>query len=149
MTVANTIGFWRGDKNPIGIWRGLASKLRLMFEGKAYTYNEGNWYGPKKLVDWPHPAAQGVGELGIFLVPNKDGKPVLALQPHDFQDALILCAARMIATGTTFSTCLNCKTPFLRGGARRSKRRGDARFCGDPCKWQYHNEMRRKAKKKS
>jgi hypothetical protein len=146
LAVANTIGYWDGDRNPVRKWRQMADKLRMMFEGKAYDWSERS--RPAKQVEWPHPAAQHIGDLGIFLVPHKDGKPVLALRPHDFQDALILCAARTIATGTTLGTCLHCQTLFLRGGEKRSKRRGDARFCSDPCKWGYHNEVRRKAARK-
>lgn len=143
LTVANTIGGWR-DETPVFIWHRVAERLRLMFERKAYEFP---WRGPKKLVDWPHPAAQNIGELEIFLIPDKDGKPVLSLQPHDFQDALYLYAARMIAIGTTFQICEQCKIPFLSGGTRGNNRRGDARFCSDECRYSYHNEVRRKARK--
>ena len=145
LTVANTIGFWRGDKNPIHIWRSMATKLQLMFAGKDYVYERDQSKHRKKEVQWPHPAAQHIGELEIFLVPDKDGKPVLALRPQDFQDALILYAARMIATGTTFQICEHCKSPFLSGGAR-GKKRGDSRFCSDECRYGFHNAKRRKRK---
>jgi hypothetical protein len=139
LTVANTIGFWGGDKHQIGIWQSLAMRLQLMFAGKGYVH--------VKQVQWPHPAAQYVGDLGVFLVPNRDGRPVLALRPHDFQDALILCAARMIATGTKFRICEYCNSPFLAGGAGRGrKKRGDARFCSAEHRWSHHNKVRREAR---
>jgi hypothetical protein len=120
------------------MWRRLAEKLRLMFEGRRFDADN-------QEVKWPHPAAQIVGDLGIFLIPDKDNKPVLAVRPYDLFDALTLVAARMIATGTTTFICENCKTPFLSGGSRgRNKRRGDARFCSDRCRYEFHN--RRKAR---
>lgn len=125
-------------------WRDIASKLRLMFEGKKYISDPENWRGPQIEVRWPDPDAQEVGEIGIYLVPGPDGKPTLSLKPQELQAALTLCAARMIATGTTFTTCLNCKTPFLRGG--QSDRRSDAVFCTSRCKSEYHNKERRKTK---
>jgi hypothetical protein len=118
-------------------WRSLAEKLRRMFEGRRFSLG--------KEYKWPHPAAQDVGDLGVFLIPDKDNKPVLALRPHNIFDALTLVAARMIATGTTTFVCENCKTPFLSGGSRgRNKRRGGARFCSDRCRYEFHN--RRKAR---
>jgi hypothetical protein len=120
-------------------WRFVAQELRFMFEGKQL-----HWGFEYK---WPHPAAQHQGDLGIYLVPDKDNKPLLALRPGDLRQALVLYAARMKATGTTFNICKNCKTPFLSGGSRgRNKKRGDARFCSDECRWKYHNESRRKAR---
>jgi hypothetical protein len=147
-TVASTVGSLpTGMHDSMPAWRGVSYRLRNLFEGKNFAYDEKNWRGPKIPVAWPHPAAQEVGELGIFLVPDKDGKPVLALRAHDVRDALYLAAARMIARGATLGICLNCESPFLRGAG--SKRRGDARFCTPRCKWEYQNEARRKAKSKS
>jgi hypothetical protein len=121
--------------SPPHAWHWLAASLRFMFEGRSF------WAG--KEYKWPHPIAQKVGELGIFLVPDKDNKPVLALRPDNLFDALTLVAARMIATGTTFNICDNCKTPFLTGGSRgRNKRRGDARFCSDRCRYEFHNHRK-------
>jgi hypothetical protein len=137
LKIAHDIGLDEGlSGSPAGM-RYLAEKLRLMFEGRYISLGEE--------YKWPHPAAQQVGELGIYLVPDKDKKPVLALRPDSMFDALTLVAARMIATGTTFNICENCKTPFLTGGSRgRNKRRGDARFCSDRCRYEFHN--RRKAR---
>jgi hypothetical protein len=140
-TCARAVGMMltpqHGD--PMDEWRSSAHKLRLMFKGINYIYDK-NWRATQ--VRWPHPAAQEVGEIGIFLVPGPDGKPTLSLKPQELEAALTLCAARMIATGTTFTTCLNCKSPFLRGG--QSDRRGDAVFCNSRCKSEYHNKERRK-----
>jgi hypothetical protein len=86
--------------------------------------------------------------VGIFLDRDRAGKLKLALKPEDLSNALILYAARMATTGTTFNTCEHCKAPFLSGGAGRNKKRGDARFCSNECRWSHHNEMRRKAKGK-
>jgi hypothetical protein len=125
---------------PVICWYFLARRLRLMFEGKYNQDAVGEFA-------WPDPVAQYQGDLGIFLVPNKDNRPVLALRPHNLEDALILYAARMIAAGTTLNFCKNCKGPFLSGGNRdRRKKRADATFCSDECRWKYHNEARRKAR---
>lgn len=175
LTVANTVGGWSGDKHPIGMWRSVAATLRLMFEGKAYTYapsgmmkttetqdgeihthedfdwvhdeKTDDWYPRQVEVRWPHPAAQNVGELGICLIPGQDGGPVLALRPYDIQGALVLYGARMLATGTNFQTCQHCHTPFLSGAG--GKRRGDARFCSDECRYGFHNATRRKSARKA
>jgi len=124
---------------PVSVWSSLAIELRHMFEGRLVSA-----FG--KEYRWPDPAAQDKGELKFLLVPDKNNKPVLALRPHDIRDALKLYAARMIATGTTFNICENCKAPFLSGGTRFHNKRGDARFCSNDCRWKWHNEARRKAR---
>jgi hypothetical protein len=129
-----------GDK--LFDWYLLARRLRLMFEGKYKPA-----WPTSEQYTWPHPIAQHQGDLGIFLVPDKDNRPVFALRPHDLAGALILYAARMIAAGTTLNSCKNCNGPFLSGGSReRRKKRADATFCSDECRWKYHNEARRKAR---
>jgi hypothetical protein len=54
----------------------------------------------------------------------------------------------MIARGTISQVCEHCGNTFLSGGAGRGKekKRSGSRFCSDECRWQHHNEMRRKAK---
>jgi hypothetical protein len=145
LKIVRAIGTDMPDKEPMAYWSYMAERLQWIFEGKDFVYQEGNFFGPKKEVRWPHPAAQRVGDLGIYLVPNKDGKRVLALRPDNLRDALTLYAARMRATGTTFNTCEYCRAPFMTGGAGlTNKRRGDARFCSDKCRYSHHNEARRK-----
>jgi hypothetical protein len=129
-------GFPDGD--PVIAWQAVTERLRMMFEGRDIVLG--------KEYKWPEPQAQWKGDLGIYLVPDKDGRPVLALRPTDLQSALILYAARIIATGTTFNICEHCKTPFLSGGTRFRNKRGDARFCSSECRWKWHNESRRKAR---
>jgi len=128
----------RGDDVPL--WYAVAYRLRLIFEVKAFVDDEE--------YIWPAPEARHKGDLGVYLIPDKDNKPVLALRPADLEQALVLYAARMHANGTSFGVCKkNCKAPFLSGGSRgRNKKRGDARFCSDECRWKFHNESRRKAR---
>lgn len=126
------------DGDPVIAWRALAERLQDIFKGRS------RYHG--KEYKWPDPAAQGMGELGFYLVPDKDGKPVLALRPDNMQDALALYAARMIATGTNFGICEHCRTPFLSGGTRFRNKRGDSRFCSSDCRWKWHNEQRRKGR---
>jgi hypothetical protein len=70
------------------------------------------------------------------------------LLPPDTGTALIYYAAQMVAAGTKLQNCEHCHLPFLSGGEGRGggKRRRDARFCSDECRWQFHNEARRKRK---
>lgn len=127
----------------LAYWRHTADLLQRMFEGKGFDFSA---RGPAREVHWPHPAAQQVGQLGIFLIPSSEGKRVLALKPESMQDALILYGARMLATGTTFNACEHCHAAFLSGGGtgRTNKRRGGSRFCSDKCRYSYHNEANRK-----
>jgi hypothetical protein len=130
LKVVRALGTIIPDGDRLLNWYDLACDLRLMFQRA-----------------WPHPEAQLIGGLGMFLVSGKDKRPMLALRPVTLEDALKLCASRMITTGTTFNICKNCRAPFLSGGGRaRNKKRGDARFCSDECRWKYHNETRRKAR---
>jgi hypothetical protein len=153
LTVARAMGtiFPQEIGDPVHFWASVAERLRMMFEGRSFHWDNEKKIDisrprPMKEYRWPHPYTQEVGELGIYLVPDKENKPVLALRPQDLQAALKLCAARMIATGTTFNICENCKTPFLSGGIRGRNKRGDARFCSDECRYKFHNESRRKAR---
>jgi hypothetical protein len=130
------LGMPHGDH--VVAWHAVAERLQMMFGGREIIFG--------KEYKWPEPQTQWKGSLGIYLVPDKDKRPVLALRPDDLQSALILYAARMIATGTTFNICEHCKTPFLSGGTRFRTKRGDARFCSSECRWKWHNESRRKAR---
>jgi hypothetical protein len=142
LKIVHALGSLSGSRggDAIAAWQALAEQLRLMFEGKYFVHD--------KEYTWPQPEAQHKGDLGIYLVPGKDNRPVLALRPNNLQQALILYAARMIATGTTFNICENCKTSFLSGGARGRNKRGDARFCSSECRWRHHNEEARRRKHK-
>jgi len=117
-------------------WNELADYLGGIFKGEHEEF----------LYDDDHNAPPLIGEVGIFLDRDRYGKLKLALRPADLQHALILYAARMATTGTTFNTCEHCNTPFLSGGAGggRTKKRADARFCSDKCRWTHHNKVRSK-----
>jgi hypothetical protein len=86
-----------------------------------------------------------VGNLSIYLS-FKAGAPSVHIRPRDLGDALVYCAALMIARGTTAQTCDKCGGPFLEGGDRagNKKRRGGARFCSDKCRYAFHYDARRK-----
>jgi hypothetical protein len=94
--------------------------------------------------------ARIVGELKIYLV-NRGHRVSMHIRPHTTVDALMYVAALEIARGTTFQACAKCGKPFLEGGGRdrRNKKRAGSRFCSDRCRYEYHNEQRRKAKAKS
>ena len=147
LTIARTIGgLTLKDKEELEGWDKLADYLRGIFKGhhEAFGYLDAEMMGAE--VDPNNPPL--IGSVGIYLDRDKTGKLKLALKPNDLANALILYAARMATTGTTFNTCEHCNTPFLSGGSGRDKKRGDARFCSSECRWKHHNEMRRKAKGK-
>jgi hypothetical protein len=125
------------EKEELEHWDELADYLGGIFKGehKEFLYEEHEPDAPPL-----------IGEVGIFLDRDRHGKLKLALRPADLGHALVLYAARMATTGTALHTCEHCNTPFLSGGSGRSKKRGDARFCSDACRWKHHNEVRRKAK---
>src|SRR5262249_36607146 len=131
LTIARTIGgLSLDDKEELEDWRELADYLRGIFKGehKEFGYAEDEPNGPPL-----------IGQMGIFLDRDKTGKLKLALKPEDLGNALILYAARMATTGTTFNTCEHCKSPFLGGGSGQNKKRADARFCSPACRWRHHN----------
>jgi hypothetical protein len=75
---------------------------------------------------------------------------LLHIHPKSTRAALIYRAAQMVAQGTASQVCKHCGTLFLEGGERdHRKKRAGSRFCGDKCRYEYHNEKRRKAKQKS
>jgi hypothetical protein len=141
LAVSRAIGAESNKGDSVETWYQIAERLRFVFEGQAWSRRS-----HEKVLRRPDPETQYVGELGIFLVPDKNNKPVLALRPDNLQQALEFTAARMKATGTTFNVCEHCKSPFLSGGVRFRAKRGDAKFCSDACRWKWHNETRRKAK---
>jgi hypothetical protein len=85
-------------------------------------------------------------EVGVYLIPDEHGGRRLVLRPRDETQALVLQAARRLATGTEMLFCDHCNTGFLSGGPGRgkNKRRAGARFCSDKCRWDHNNERRRK-----
>jgi hypothetical protein len=92
-----------------------------------------------------------VGPLSVFLS-NRTHQPIaMHIRPDTTHEALLYIAARMIAQGTTFQTCNKCGKPFLEGGERggRNKKRAGSRFCSDKCRYEYHNELRRKTARKT
>jgi hypothetical protein len=89
-----------------------------------------------------------VGPLSVFLS-GRPSQPIsIRIRPGDTHDALLYVAAGMIAQGTTAQECDNCGKPFLEGGGRggRGKKRAGSRFCSDQCRYEFHNEARRKKK---
>jgi hypothetical protein len=85
---------------------------------------------------------QYVGTLDVLLAPGS-----LQIRPQSTYGALIYRAAEMVAHGTTARTCDKCGKPFLEGGERANgnRKRSGSRFCSDKCRYEYHNEARRKA----
>jgi hypothetical protein len=144
LTIARAVGglLPEEEREELENWDELADYLRGIFRGEHKDF----LYYPDEIESKSSPL---IGEMGIFLDRDKDGKLKFALRPSDLSNALILYAAQMATTGTTFNTCEHCRLPFLGGGTGRSpnKRRSDARFCSDECRYNYHNEMRRKTRK--
>ena len=116
---------------PLETWIDLAGWIQRIFAIRE-----------QKISDLP------VGPLTMFLS-SRPRQPIsMHIRPQDTHAALLYVAARMIAQGTTFQTCNKCDKPFLEGGERggRNKKRAGSRFCSDKCRYEYHNEERRKAR---
>jgi hypothetical protein len=64
--------------------------------------------------------------------------PVLVFRPKRLVDALWLQLARFVAQGGAVLTCEECGKDFGVG----AKKRADARFCGDTCRFRFHNKRR-------
>jgi hypothetical protein len=117
---------------PLRAWIDLAGWIQRIFALREH----------KKDFDIP------IGPLSIFLS-NRSGQPIsMQIRPDSTNDTLLYIAASMVARGTAVQTCNKCGKPFLEGGERdpRNKKRAGSRFCSDKCRYEYHNEERRKAK---
>jgi len=89
------------------------------------------------------------GALDIY-VSYRSGRPSIQMRPPMARYALYYCAAQMIARGTTAHACDKCGALFVGGGERsKNKKRAGSRFCSDTCRYEYHNEARRKAARKA
>jgi hypothetical protein len=118
------------ESEPLYFWLHFAQTIQLMFEGRR----PGTIYP--------------VGTMVINLACKSDGSCFMTVRPQKTEDALVYHAAQMIAKGTISQTCEQCGTAFLSGGTAsgKDKKRGDARFCSDECRWKFHNESRRRAR---
>ena len=136
------------EAEPLGLWETHQFLLRQIFGGKLTDKAE--WRATKANPIPPSDlnSAQHVGNVSIYLIPDKERGMRLVIRANNLWQALPLYAARMAAKGTTkLSTCKYCDTPFLSGRAGRGKgRRSDSRFCSDKCRYSYHNEAKRKSR---
>ncbi|MET4245486.1 hypothetical protein [Bradyrhizobium sp. RT10b] len=115
-------------------WIAAANTVQLIFSLR--TFDE---------FDLPPQVIAPHDHLSLLL----SNRPVrLHIQPSSTRAALIYHAAQMVAQGTTSRTCNKCDKPFLEGGERdpRNKKRAGSRFCSDKCRYEFHNQARRKAK---
>jgi hypothetical protein len=126
-------GYVRAE--PLTNWIDLAVDIQLMFFGRE---------AQKRLQQ---DVERAFGRFRLHLSYTSSG-PAVSIRPDDMRSALVYHASQMIAKGTALQTCRNCKEPFLGGGHSHNgnKKRADARFCSERCRWTYHNEVRRKTK---
>ena len=120
------------------MWARLADQIQAMFHAREIRRG------------LPRDLDTTVGRLEIDLVFGTDGVS-MRLSPVDTGSALVYHAAQMVTNGTKLHNCEKCGSPFLTGGEARGggKRRRDARFCSDECRYGYHNELRRKIARKT
>ena len=125
-------------KESIERWINCADEIQAMFFGQ-----EAHPDVQKDLVISPFI------QLQIHLLYRPEGIS-MHMFPQSTGDALIYHAAQMVTRGTKLQNCAYCRSLFLSGGdVRRSgKRRSDALFCSDECRWKHHNDVRSKAKRK-
>jgi hypothetical protein len=121
------------DRESVQYWYGLSQTIKALF------------HGPRGHIF----SGRGYGGIEIYLSAGS-GVTEVRLRPSSTMAMLTYHAAQMIAAGTTIQTCTQCGSSFLGGGSgagrRGPKKRADARFCSDRCRWTYHNEQNRKSK---
>jgi hypothetical protein len=112
-------------------WVRCADEIQAMF------------YGRKIRTGLPEDLMSHAGSLEIVLFYTRDGVS-MRLFPRDTGSALIYHAAQMVTNGTKVANCEFCRSPFLSGGNARGggKRRRDARFCSNDCRWKFHAQVR-------
>jgi hypothetical protein len=136
LKIARAIGMLHSDMAPLDGWNeSLLEWIKLA-----------HWIQSIFKIEKTVPAElgpQSVGTLQILLSPGS-----LQIRPAVTYDALVYRAAQMVAHGTTARTCDKCGKPFLEGGERANdnRKRSGSRFCSDKCRYEYHNEARRKDK---
>jgi hypothetical protein len=138
----------------IGLLHAMLNPDKLAIDYGDYAKDDGEslleWFQAARRIQAmfrrpARPTEIPVAPAYVYLAFNSDGSRSMAVRPGFTGDALIYHAAQMIAKGTTSQTCEHCGTTFLSGGGRgKDKKRSGSRFCNDECRWNHHNEMRRK-----
>jgi hypothetical protein len=114
-----------GQSEDISNWISLASSIKRVF---------------RTARDSDRTYSRRIGDLGIFLVDAPSGGTAISVRPGDTSAAVVYHAARMVAAGTAFQTCVQCRSQFLAGGIRgKKKKRAGSKFCSDPCRWDFNN----------
>lgn len=118
-------------------WLDVADTIQAMFYGRD----------ARRVL--PEDFVMSFGNLEI-LIGYRAEETEMRLRPDRLSSALFHHAGEMLAMGTKLQPCQYCGKPFLSGGAGRGggKRRGDARFHSDECRYNFHNEARRKSARK-
>ena len=150
LAISRSIGMLENDgetrpgvREDLSVWIRTARSIHGLFElqdvKKKGAFSD---YNPEELeVD--------AGLLKILISYHSD-HPSIHLRPDSTRSALIYCVGQMIARGMTAHACDTCSTLFLGGGERgHNKKRAGSRFCSDTCRYEYHNEQRRKTARKA
>jgi hypothetical protein len=151
LSIARSIGMLSNTDNedsnficePLSVWIAAARRIQSFFSARdLHTQGVFSGFAPEE-------AEADAGLLKIRISYHSD-HPSIRLRPDSTLSALFYCAAEMIARGITAHACDKCGTRFLGGGERsRNKKRADSRFCSDACRYDYHNERRRKTARKA
>jgi hypothetical protein len=130
-----TDGFFAYE--PLDWWVRCADQIQAIFHGR------------KIRSGLPEDLISNAGSLEIFLFFKRDGVSMMLL-PSDTGSALVYHATQMVTNGTRVVNCEFCHTPFLSGGDARGggKRRRDARFHSDECRWKFHAQARAEGRAK-
>jgi hypothetical protein len=140
LAIAKNIGALESDDDTIGSLEDLSIWV-MAAEGVQDLFSARSGQRPDTEID--------AGCLDINFS-YQSGRASIDLRPPNAINALLYCAAQMVARGITGQSCDHCKTLFLGGGERgRNKKRAGSRFCSDTCRYEFHNELRRKTKRKS
>jgi hypothetical protein len=120
------------ERERMSDWLFLAQAIQWMFSGRQH---DGSVQSDELFV----------ADLSVY-VSFKSGRPdSMVVRPACTRDALMYCAAQMIASGTRPQQCKWCKGQFFIGGPRaRGKKKEGSRFCQEQCRWDYNNARRKR-----
>jgi hypothetical protein len=117
-----------GKFEPLDLWQDLIDDLIALHK----AFEKGQWRLSASKLD--------VANIRAALIPDPLTRaPRLAFRPTSLQGAIQLQMAHRVARGAMLKTCRQCGAYFEAG---IKGKRGDAKFCSEPCRYSYNNKRR-------
>ena len=117
-----------GKFEPLDLWQDLIDDLIALHK----AFEKGQWRLSASKLD--------VANIRAALIPDPLTRaPRLAFRPTSLQGAIQLQMAHRVARGAMLKTCRQCGAYFEAG---INGKRGDAKFCSEPCRYSYNNKRR-------